>query len=404
MKKNIYYAAAAVLVSAGLLSALKFSMLTGNVPWFSSHLQIDGESYLQGMLSIARERDFLNLRDIYHSPGYQIYLGFLYKLAPDPERIFLIVKLLAWLMYALSVAMVYRLGAVCLGWRVGLMAAVFLALSAKFHAYGNLLQYETLLGFLILSHVFLLSRWHAHAAWKGLLIPVSAGLLVAAIVLVQLRYLLLVPAGCLCFYLRARAAQPWAGRRALVPVAAYVLAFLLIAGFWSFHHSIRGGEFVFVSKGSAFRFQAGNNPNAQGYAWPYPVIVEPSGLNFIRQRPGQFLRLVALRGMYFMDIKKDVWSIPIPLSGFFGGNRAAWFERIFCLASLLALLGGILAKGVFESCGTPPCARLCLLLTLAAGVAGPLLIFSSSRFSVPLLPVIFLFQAVFFDRLLFRDK
>ena len=404
MKKNIFYSVGICLIAAGLFAALRFSMAAGNVPWFSGRLEIDGSSYINGMLSIAQSKDFLNLQDIYHSPGYQIYLGLLYRLDPAPQRIFLTVKVVAWVLYVLSVVIVYLLGARFLGWRAGLMAAGVLALSNKFHIYANLIQYETLLGFLILCHLFLLAVWRAEKPWKGSLVPVLAGLLAAAIVLVQVRYLLLVPAGCLCFYLRARASQEFSLRKALAPVGAYLLPFLIIVGFWSVHHSLREGQVILVSKGSSFRFQAGNNPNAKGYSWPYPVIVEPSGFSFILRRPAQFLNLVAQRLMYFMDIKKDGGSMPLPFSEFAAGSRAPLIEKVFYLMSLFALLGGIIVKGGSGAEGPSAAAPLCLLLTFAAGVAAPLLIFSSSRFSVPLLPVIFLLQARFFDSLAGRFK
>lgn len=399
MKKNHIYAVALVLSAIGLFSALKFIVATGNAPWFSGYLEIDGGSYIRGMLSIYQERNFLDLKDIYHSPGYQIYLGAIYLLNPDPRTIFLTVKLLAWAMYALSVGLVYFLGERFLGLGTGLIAAVLLSFSAKYHAYCNLLQYEVPLGFLLLCHTLLLVAWRPRHTWRDSGLPALAGLLAAAAVMVQPGYLPLAAVGVLCVYLRARASRPLPLGAALRPAAAYILPLLLIAGFWSAYHSAQTRAPVLVSQGASFRFRTGNNPAAQGSAYPYPVIVEPSGLNFIVSRPARFSALVLRRFLYFMDIKKDVWHTPVSFFRSFG-DRAALFETIFYILSLLTLIGGVLTGGPALPQRTLPSPYFCLLLTLAAGLAAPLLVFGSSRFSIPVLPLIFLFQARFFVRCL----
>jgi len=106
---------------------------------------------------------------------------------------------------------------------------------------------------------------------------------------------------------------------------------------------------------------------------------------------------VSRRFLYFWDIKRDIWHTDLPFAGFWG-HTGNMLETVFYGMSLVAFIGGLMVKVKPEEKRPFSHGAFCLLLTFMAGTAAPLLIFSSSRFSVPLLPIIFLFQARFVIR------
>ncbi|NNN06760.1 MAG: hypothetical protein HKL90_12745 [Elusimicrobia bacterium] len=277
-------------------------------------LLIDTPSYLRGMESIAHAGDFLRLQDVYHSPGYQIYLGFFRLLIGRTDRTLVAVRLAAWLLGALCVAMVFRIGEKRFERGSGALAAVILTYSRPWRVYAGLIQYEVPLGFLLLLGVWLLvERPRPPRRWVW-----GAGFSAAAAAMIQLRML---PWSFLAAAVSRRARRAtWAGL--LAPS-------VLIVGGWSWYQSHRLGRTVVVADVLPGLFERGNNPNALGYAFPYRPVLEPSGLRFVAARPARFVWLVSQRFLYLWDIKRDIWSLEPSLSSGLASSSLVWTGLLF---------------------------------------------------------------------------
>ncbi|MFA5411256.1 MAG: glycosyltransferase family 39 protein [Candidatus Omnitrophota bacterium] len=398
-----------VAIFFGLGASLVFTLSRGNQPWFESLISIDGRSYLKGMLSIARQNDFLNLEDIYHSPGYQMYLGLIYKFYPNDDRIFLVVKIISWIMNFVCVGLVFYLGKRYFSQYAGLCAAILFAWSNKYRVYINLLQPEVLLGFLVLWYVFFQVRaLEAESRDKQLFLIFISGILSLAICLIQVRYICLLPFGCLSIYLRQRARarnEKPAHDNVLSSILVFILPFILIFGAWSLYHSLARRTLIIGQDGSPWRFLVGNNPNAIGWSFPYPEIGSPAGLQFIALYPGKFLWLVKQRFLFLWDLKKDIWYLKNPviewLNTHLGNNT---FDLPFYGLSFLAFFAGFLVKIKSDLNSSLISVTSPFYLTFLASIIAPLVIFSSSRFLVPSIPIIVLFQAYFIIWLFQRLK
>ncbi|UCH12034.1 MAG: glycosyltransferase family 39 protein, partial [Candidatus Omnitrophota bacterium] len=156
MKIKYFYLLSFVIIFIGLFNSLRFTISTGNQPWFDDRLCIDARHYKRGMSSIVTSNDFFNLKNMSQSPGYQIYLAVVYKIFPDDNKIFKIIKMISWIMSLLSTGLIFYLGEKYFDKYVGAVSAALFSFSYKYYVYINLLQYEVLLGFLLLLYVYFL--------------------------------------------------------------------------------------------------------------------------------------------------------------------------------------------------------------------------------------------------------
>jgi hypothetical protein len=360
------------------LRTLAFLVWTGSRPWFLPRLQIDGGSYLRGMIS-ARSAGPLALGDLYHSPGYQIYLAVLDRFAGNDVGAIIAAKALSFMMLVACTFMTWRLGRARFSAGAAAAAPVLLAFSPAFAAYVCLLQYEVPLAFLLTAHLVLLRRAEREERFFA-----PAGVAAAAAAMVQVAYLPLAAFGAL-----AAAANRGGGPRRR-RVLAYLAPVVLIVGGWSAYQSARLGRFVLVTTGTDARFALGNNPRAVGVAFPYPSVIEPVGFAFIRDRPGRFLWLVGQRFLYLTDLKRDIWSIPIPFAGSAWGAAVPAVWLALFAAGCALILRRDLRTGRWTS-------RLPIYGTILCGFVPPLAVFGSSRFLLPLIPVIALFHGYALD-------
>ncbi|MFA6004123.1 MAG: hypothetical protein WC881_08645 [Elusimicrobiota bacterium] len=367
------------MMAFGLARALVFTWSTGARPWFDPMLAIDGNSYLAGMVEIVDRTGPLDLTDIYHSPGYQIYLAGFYFLRHDAEGAIVAVKLAAWALQLLCVVLVVLVGRRSFTAPAGLGAGVLVAFSHSLACYANLIQYEVPLAFLILAHTAglltfpLVPRRRLRGALFFLL-----GLTAAAAALIQDRFILLVPIGAFCLWLAQRDARRL--------VLAYLIPAMLILGGWAAYQTRRTGAPTLISSGAGFRFRIHNNPNAVGEAFPYVEPVEPSGWRFVISRPGRYVWLVKERFLYLWDLKKDLWYLGVP--GMRGGGASAFQVFAVCIFG-----AGLAMKARSDARSGRLREHAALYLTLFCSWIGPLLVLSSSRYNVPVIPILALFQA-----------
>ena len=387
LNKYIYFACVLAII-AGFLSSLVFILSTGNLPWFDPQLRIDGNSYFDGMASVVGNNDFLKLKDIYHSPGYQIYVSAVYKAFPAKESIFIVIKIVSWVLRILTLLMIYFMGERYFAKYTGLAASVLFSLSYKYYIYGNLLQYEVMLGFLITLYVFLLAMGLRNEKLTSNICFISISSFVLSIIcLFQVRYLpflFLSPVIIYFHFYRNKLIY----KLSLVIVS--LLPFLLLFGTWSIYQSLANNELVIGSAGSLFRFYTSNNPNAQGYAFPYPDIIRPAGLKFILLYPLRYLWLLKERFLFAFDIKKDVWYLGPP---FMNVIKAKIIPDVcFSIMSFLIFLAGLFVKAK-NDLKNSLWASAPLYIPVLSSFLLLFITFGSSRFIIPVIPVIDLFQA-----------
>jgi hypothetical protein len=387
---------AAFFIAFGCLWTLRFTLSTGNSPWFDEILAIDGHSHIKGMKSLVERDAIIDVEDLYHSPGYQIYLSWLRRIFASYDGFFLFAKLISWAMYVGITLLVIWIGAALVNVDVGLLAGTLLACSAKYNVYVNLLQGEVLQGFLftLLAALFILiSRLKKEIFRMSALL--SASFIVAALVLLQVRFLpilLFLPLAILAIERNSR------GR--LKMSAALIAPALVILVLWSAHNSYRLGKSVVVSEGSEFRLRVAYNPNATGAAYPYPHVVEPAGLRFIRAQPGKTATLFLRRFQYLWDLKRDIWYLGNPILSQIHNRINPTECDIWIYTTSLLLFSFGLAITIYDVHKQKSFAIWGMpYAILAANLIGPMLVFASSRFLVPAVPMIAIFESVAITRL-----
>jgi hypothetical protein len=373
------------LIAAGCGLAIRFTLLTWREPWPDPILTIDGKSYLNGAVG-AGWSSLFEVRDLYHSPGYQIYLRFLFAAFGSVEGLVNASKILSLLMFFATALMLYRIGRRWFEAPVAHIAVLLFLFSESWTYYCNMIQYEVLAGFLMLWFLsMLISTESSNSAKTASLYGIGMGLGLAFLALIQVRYGLLVMVP-LMYVAIVRRREPSGVLFRQLGIVCLTMIVLLAA--WSVAQSLSRGRFIVVMDGGAFRFQVANNPNALGYSFPYPEIIEPSGWAFILTMPGQWLWLVGQRALYLAGIQRDIWALPP--QGFGRGPIGSVSPldvinmAVFAMGLTAAIIGICRGKLTAEvSAG---------IVLLACVTLPPLLIFGSKRFIVPVIPLIALFQ------------
>ena len=372
-------------ITVGCVLSIRFMMLFWEEPWPHPILTIDGQSYMKGAAG-ATWATLFKLHDLYHSPGYQIYLRFLFAALGSPKAVTHASKLLSLLMFFASAVLLYRLGRRWFQPAIAQIAVALFLFSESWRYYCNMIQYEVLTGFLMLLFLSMLMSAESSSSPKlSRLYGIGMGFVLAFIALIQMRYvvLLLIP---LIYSLIQRKSLSIHDLR---QNGIILLTALVLLAVWSFAQSLDHGRTVFLMEGSEFRFHVANNPNAVGYSFPYPDIVEPSGWQFVLWMPGQWLWLIGQRALYLSGIKRDIWALPP--QGFRSGPIGS-YSLLDLISVIVFVTGLILAMSRVcrrRDLSDEPTAGILLLACVMLPV---LFIFGSKRFIVPVIPLIALFQ------------
>ena len=372
-------------ITVGCVLSIRFMMLFWEKPWPHPILTIDGQSYMKGAAG-ATWATLFKLHDLYHSPGYQIYLRFLFAALGSPKAVTHASKLLSLLMFFASAVLLYRLGR---RWFEPAVAQIVVALflfSESWRYYCNMIQYEVLTGFLMLLFLSMLMSAESSSSPKiSRLYGIGMGFVLAFISLIQMRYvvLLLIPLIYSLIQRKSLSIHDWRQNGIILLTALVLLAV------WSFAQSLDHGRTVFLMEGSEFRFHVANNPNAVGYSFPYPDIVEPSGWQFVLWMPRQWLWLIGQRALYLSGIKRDIWALPP--QGFRSGPIGS-YSLLDLISVIVFVTGLILAMSRVRRRRELSDEPKAGILLLACVMLPALFIFGSKRFIVPVIPLIALFQ------------
>lgn len=358
-QRHLFLLSGLLLVLFHFYRAVAFTLSQWGKPWPHPVLTIDGNSYLEGARRLAAGESIFSMADTYHSPAYQWWLSVLL----GTGDVVAASKICALLFFALALWLTFRLAKKYFSSDLAVVAIVIFSGSLSWVYYANMIQYEILVGFLLLAWASL--EFSERSEISGVL----AGALLCLLILFHARFaaLLVIPLYRLLKGDRRRG--DWLSLAVtLTPV------FL-----WCALYSLKSGQWIWVMERRDLLFRLGNNPNALGVGYPHPMIVEPSGWAFVLQRPAHFFWLVGERFQYLWGIQPDVWAVPPE-----GMGRTGWEPTLDLVGCILVFAG--LAVSLRRS-------RWPFYLLLAATLLPSLMIFGNKRTLVPVIPFLAIFQA-----------
>ena len=291
-----------------------------NHPYYDS-VHFDSAVYAN-WVQLITQQGWLGEEIFYQAPFYPYFLSILLKVLPNKLLTIYVIQLT---LGVCSIGLIYLIAKRIYSERAGLIAAGFSV------AYAPLTFFETKVlptvtgVFLGLLFVYLLTRaeqelkkiyWFGGAAALGLAI------------ICRPNYVLVIPLlflGLLIFHRKELG-------RIYIPLLILVLTSSVIIGKVTFRNFVVGQDFVPISANSGITFAQGNNPWARGSIVILPGFsgeimnqrheetriaenvmgqeLKPSevnrfwfkwGLNFIRENPAQYLRLLLNKGTIFFN-------------------------------------------------------------------------------------------------------
>jgi 4-amino-4-deoxy-L-arabinose transferase-like glycosyltransferase len=350
------------------------------------NLQTDAAAYDAFARDFARTWQTASLPSK-HPPGWMVVLAAVYATVGHS---YVAGKLVSWVALAMTVALAAWIAHRVYGVTAGVVAALLCASSPGFRAYIGTLQYEVLTAALFTLFLALCIRSaDAVTARAALGRAVFAGLAGAALVLTRETFVLVVPIAAVWLWRRLFARQ---NPRAHVVALALVAVAAAPAVVWSAWQTFHYQRLILISEKGPKEFELGNNPLANGaYNESLVGMGEPAGFQYIRQFPLEALRLAGRKVLYSFGVLRDGWSVPQP--------AAVWIWRATAGAMPFSVILPIVAGGwllllVIASLVMGGRTRWrewwILPLTAASILAVHVITLASYRFTVPVLPALYI--------------
>ncbi len=335
-------------------------------------------------------------------PGYPLTLTPLYYLFDDNT---LSVRLLNAVLGSVTVVLLYLLGSRLFDRRVGLTAALLLALFPNQIFFASLtlteVLFTTVFVLILVLTVYLMLGRTAPRLWQVGLI----GALIGYAALVRGEGLLLI-----AFILPALLLRWRSWRRTALYAAVILVGMAVIIGPWTARNVIRMKSFILISTSGNEAFWVGHHDGANGrisdfdVGFRYEAMTNPEkevkisevaldeALTFIREHPTKDLGLIPTK-LFFL-YKDDNSSMHwIQLEGltisrsaerFFGGLASVYYWIALLVAGL-----GIRAWFSLRDPGKALLIGAVIYWTLVFGVV----FFGEDRFHFPLMPILSLWAA-----------
>ena len=368
-------------------------------PFFAAPV-VDAHSYVAQARQLA-EVSWVGDKPFWQPPLYPYFLAIVYAVCGD---LYWTPRFIQFLLGAASCALVFGIGRLVFGTRVGLLAGVMACLyGPSIYFEGELLP-TALAVFLNLLLLFVLLQ--PGRGWGQAL---AAGLVEGLAIVAVPNAALLAPCAGLWYWKSTERA----GRSKLVWCLLFAAATCSVVGVVTARNWAVSGEFIPVSWNGGVNFYLGNHPDYDrlvgirpgpewealmeqplaaghgGYAERSAYFYRQAG-DWIANAPGDFVRLLGYKAFLLMrgeEIKR---------------NQDAYFARTYSwlLGVLLwkthhfafpfGLLGPLAAVGMVLAWRHRPAAGLLLLCT-GAYSASLLLFFITGRYRLPLVPLLLLF-------------
>jgi tetratricopeptide (TPR) repeat protein len=402
----------ALIVGIALALRIVYVLQSRSSPYFAEP-QMDALYHVQWAEAWAGGRDF-QPGPFFRAPLYPWFLGLLFKLFGTS---LLVPRLVQSLLGALSVVLLYRVGARAFDRRVGLLAAFFASSYWLLIYFDGELQLPTLEVPTYLAAICLSLRW---AERRSASATALAGIAWGVAALVRPNVLIFVP--LVAIWIAWASWPSWVGRprgaRAVfTPAAIFVLATAAAIAPITIYNWTVGGDRVLISSQAGVNLWIGNNPRSDGSAaivpgtrpdwWGgyYDSIQQAEIAEGRALKPSEVSRHYTRKALRFVldspshAVQLLLWKLRLLCTDYELGNNAderffayrfgpilRWLPLGFGLVAPLGVLGFALswrrARAHFPLWGFLP--------VYAASVVA---FFVCSRYRVPLIPVLLVFAA-----------
>jgi len=321
------------------------------------------------------------------------------------------VRIIQSLMGTMMCFAVFLIGKKCLSIRTGLIASAICAVYPQLIHYSVQLWSEQLFVFLIILAIlaFLISEKKSSIPWK-----ITTGIFLGLSALTR-EVAVFVLFGFLIYFIVSyknllRSLKQW-----------WIIAIFTILTIlpWTIRNYTIFKTFVPISTNSGTNFYIGNNPKANGtFKWVFPPGVTPGinwdvkspngiceirasslgykyGLKFIRNNPGQFIRLIAKRAFY--QLRTPYYAINFKESKFETIAKLQWLVMYIILFIFSFFIGPFYLRY------GPKCFYL-FLVTISMFMLPHLITFGYNRYILPAIPLMALITAIILDKIFASDK
>jgi len=370
----------------------------------------DERAYLELAAGILQSGEYTSL---FRPPGFPAFIALVVKAGGSVET----VRVMQTVLSTFTAFLVFLVTRRHLGAGVALAAAGLVAFDPVLIAFSHLLWTETLFLFLFWAMLscILLPPLPERAHWRWLL----AGLFLGAAGLTRAVVLTAAPIVVAWMFWRTTRDQY---KTTAAAMGLYALGAFLVVLPWSFRNLQETGDFVLVDTNGAYNMLIGTDPHAmfldKDDTWsPHWAKLDENSYGEVSQRDPGYAQRRAMRlsiGYVFQNPIRylgacffegaHLWTLDsFPLrhlrNGWYGPHSPPWALPLLSISS--AILGmWILAAGALGLLILPAGSlRGMLAIFLLHSVAIHTLLFSLSRFQVPLRPMLAIGAAwLFFHR------
>ena len=396
---------ATVIVLAFALRLTFFLQLASSP--IAEFLVEDSKTYHDWAMAIAGGK--LIGDDVFHAlPLYPYFLGLIYALSGGGIQT---ARLIQVILGAFNCGLLYLLGKRLFQPAVALLAAFLMATYGLLIIYDSAILSPVLIIFLCCLLLLVLLKVRSSgdrpAGWLG------AGALTGISAAVSAHVFAFIPLVLVWAWLGPVRAR-WTGKLKLT--AAYLLGVVLAIAPFTWHNRVAGNDFVLLTAHSGINFYIGNNPKARGVFEPPPGLrsggatlqqdaarlaqvsvgrrLKPSeinsfwfrrGVDFVRNQPFSFLRLLGTKFIIFWD-GLEIADVIHPYFFLEFAPVLKFPFPTFAIVAPFALLGMALAWKQRRKIAL-------LYLFTAAWIFSILLFFINARYRLPLVPFVLLFAA-----------
>ncbi len=371
-------------------------------------LLVDAEGYHLKALKLLNE-GWLGESAFYQAPLYPYFLAVIYKIFGQK---LLIVQGIQIALSIATVWLIYKIGESLFNRKVSILSAVFCAIYGPFIFYSVLILKVTLS--LFFSCLFILTLLRSYDSPKKSVIFIG-GILLGINIALRGNYLLLYPAAAL-WILLAFSKVKIVNR--FINLFVFTMGMVLCVFPMTLRNYVLSGDFVLTSYQAGANFYIGNNPNAKGnytlleFVKANPEFEEtdfrrkaetlagyplkPSEisqfwfkktLNYITAFPKKFIRLLGTKTFLFFNN----YEIPDNYDYQFLKTLTPALNIGFLSFGIVFLLA---AAGISLFLWTGPKFYL-MYGFIIAYAASVILFFVTSRYRIPIVPILLPFSAMF---------
>lgn len=402
-----------IFISAFLLRFFAFTFLKDNY-FFFNHPSTD-VTYFQNWAKEIASGHWPGTQTFYGLPLFAYFLAALYRLVLFQ---FHVIPFILMTIGAVNCVLTFLIAQKLFSRLTAWLSAFYTIISFTLIHYDTISLPITLAIFFNLSILWLLlnqSNIIKTYEWVILGIFIGLGSLVDSKILIFTGLFLLYET---C---SSKPSSQWIKNRLLIISGIFLIIFSV-----GLRNKIVGGSWVWITAQSGLSFFAGNNPAATG-VYAHPSFMRPDhqsqdedqiiiaqqmsgkklndkevsrfwfnqGLNFIKQNPVQFLKLLKNKFIYFFQDNEDAWDIDLLLQR---NWKYRWDINPFWIACPLALLG------ILYSLTQKKRNHMYPLLLLLSQLIFTLIFFLTNRHRTVVLPVFIIYEAFFISWLIEQWK